>query len=644
MKQGKKWGFDTRDMDTNVRAQNDFFHYAGGTWLKKNPIPKAENRWGSFSKLRKETDYRLHALLKATKEPLIKNFYASGVDMTKRRALGAKPIQPWLEKIAKVKSIKELIALWAHLDRIGGGGVFGIGIDQDMKNSERSMIYLGQSGLGMPDRNYYLKDDAESKRVRAAYEKHLVKMFQLLGNTKEAVANAAVVMRLETAIAKVSMTKEDLREVDTIYHKLSLTGLEKLAPKIGWRNYFKISGHVPKDLIVMQPEFMKAIERILYAHPIEEWKVYARWHVASDFASYLSPQFERENFAFYATALTGVKQMKPLWRRSLGVVNACLGELLGELYVQKHFTAAAKKKMLEMVADLFTAYEARIKQLDWMSPATKKKAIIKLHMMVRKIGYPDKWKSYKGLVSKADDYVGNIMRACEFEHQRQMRKLSKKVDRAEWLMYPQTVNAYCNFGTNDIAFPAAILQPPFFSPSSDDAINYGAIGSVIGHEITHGFDDQGAKFDGKGNRKTWWTLRDQKLFKQKAKRVVEQFNNYKVADGVAVNGQLTLGENIADLGGISIAYDAYQLRLAKTGRKDISGFSPEQRFFFGASLFEREHSRPEFSKLQVTTDPHSPAIFRVNGPFSNLPEFYEAFAVTKSDKLYRAPADRAKIW
>ncbi len=394
----------------------------------------------------------------------------------------------------------------------------------------------------------------------------------------------------------------------------------------------------------MQPDFFVAAGRMLGDYPFEAWRTYLRTHVIGDFASFLTPELEKENFAFYATALTGTKHMKPLWRRILRVVNGGLNEVFGELYVKEYFPAEAKKKVALIVADLFRAYEERIKHLDWMNPATKRKAVKKLHQMNRKLGYPDKWKSYTGLVIAADDYVGNILRVNEFEHKRAMRRLTKPVDHAEWFMSPQTVNAYCSFGLNDVVFPAAILQHPFFDASADDAFNYGAIGSVIGHEITHGFDDQGCKFDGKGNRKTWWTAADSARFAAKAKRLVTEFNGYEVAPGMSVNGRLTLGENIADLGGISIAYDAYQLRLAETGRNDIDGFTPEQRFFLGYATTEREQERPEFRKTQVLTDPHSPSRFRVNGPLSNLPEFYAAFDVKKGDVLYRAPKDRAKIW
>ena len=643
-------------MDAGVRPQNDFYKYANGGWLKKNKIPEHEASWGSFIMLRYDTEKKLRSLVAkslklknhrvGTPEQMVADLYRSGLDMKKRNALGIKPLQPWLDMISKIKDVMSLVTTLAHLEKIGGGGPFGLMIDQDMKNSERYIIYLCQSGLGMPDRDYYLKDDAESLRVRTAYIKHLEAMFVLMGKTKaEAKQSQEIVMRLETAIAKISMTKEDLRDVDKTYHKMKLPALAKLVQNIDWTTYFKIIGAKRvRNVVVMQPNFMKAINVMMENESIEDWKTYLTWHLVGGAASYLSEKFERQSFAFYGTTLAGVKVMKPAWRRSLRAVNGNLGEVLGKLYVDEYFGVEAKKKIVELVADLFTAYEARIKNLDWMSSATKKKALKKLHQMVRKLGYPDKWKSYRGLVIKSGEYFGNAVRATLFEHARIMRRLSKPVDRKEWLMTPQTVNAYCNFGTNDIVFPAAILQPPFFSTEADDALNYGAMGTVIGHEITHGFDDQGCKFDGKGNRKTWWTKADQKRFDKKAKVLIKQFNEYKVAGGLHVNGQLTLGENIADLGGASIAYDAYQLRLKKTGQKNIDGFTPEQRFFLSFALFERELRRPEAEKMQVLTDPHSPGNFRINGPVSNLPEFYSAFDVKRGDKLYREPKNRAKIW
>jgi putative endopeptidase len=648
------WGFDTKHLDKKTAPQNDFYQYANGGWIATNTIPKTESRWGAFTMLRYKTEQQLHDIVtevaKKTRatpgspEQMIRDLYLSGMDMKTRARLGAQPLAPWLKKIHAIEDRKDLLTVIAELHRIGVGPLFGAYIDQDAKKSTRYLLHFYQDGLGLPDRDYYLKDDAESVRIRTAYVPHVEAMFRLLKRA-DAKSAAKTVVAIETKLAKISMNKVDRRDIDKTYNKKTVSALQKLSPSIDWKQYLKdTEGAGVREVIVMQPQFFAGISALLKAVSIEDWKTYLEWHVVSDFASALSLPFIKQSFAFYGTVLSGTKHMKPLWRRVLGSVNGNLGELLGELYVRKHFTEASKRKVNVLVDDLFEAYAARIKNLDWMSPATKKKALGKLHMMTRKIGYPNKWRSYKGLLIKADDYAGNLVRASLHEHKRQMKKLSKPVDRNEWFMYPQTVNAYNAPNLNDIAFPAAILQAPFFDTTADDAVNYGSIGTVIGHEITHGFDDEGAKFDGKGNLKSWWTAADKKRFKKKSQVLVSQFNQYEVAHGVKVNGQLTLGENIADLGGASIAFDALQNRLKKTGRKDIEGFSPEQRFFLGFAVFERELSRPEIEKLIALTDPHSPGKFRINGPASNLPEFYEAFGVTEKHALYRKPNQRAKIW
>ncbi|MDO8566783.1 MAG: M13 family metallopeptidase [bacterium] len=649
------WGFDTRDIDAKIRPQDDFYHYANGNWLKKNKIPSHESRWGSFLILRYDTEKKLRTLvanvqkikkLKAgSPEQMVRDFYRSGLDMKRRDTLGLKPLQPWLKRIEDIKDVPSLVSALAHLEKIGGGGPWGAMVDQDMKNSERYIIYLCQSGLGMPDRDYYLKDDAESMRVRSAYLKHLEAMFALMGKDKaDAKRGREAVMRIETALARISMSKEDLRDVDKTYHRKSLRQLQALAGNVDWERYFATLGAKPREIVVMQPTFLKAVNAMLAKIPVEDWKVYLAWHLVGGSAHYLTAKLEEQNFAFYGTALSGVRVMKPAWRRALNSVNGCLGEMLGKLYVKEYFGPEAKRKIRTVVADLFEAYEVRINGLDWMSATTKKKALKKLHEIACELGYPDKWKSYRGLVIKPNDYFGNAVRASLLEHARVVRRLEKRVDRKEWFTTPQTVNAYYSSGLNSITFPAAILQPPFFSTGADDALNYGGIGTVIGHEITHGFDDQGSKFDGRGDRKTWWTKRDRARFRKKAKRLVEEFNGYEIEKGMRVNGRLTLGENIADLGGASIALDAYKLHLAKTERREIEGFTPEQRFFLGFALFERENRRPEAEKTQVLTDPHSPGKYRINGPASNLPEFYAAFNVKKGDRLYRDPAHRAKIW
>jgi len=656
----KTWGFDTRTIDKSVRPQDDFYLHANGAWLKKTTVPTDETRWGSFIILRHDTEKKLKTIVDSltphdglrksimggSPKQLVRDSYRAGMDIEKRQKLGTKPIEPWLALIRKVSTKSKLLSCIATLHRVGIDVLWGTMVDQDSKNSQKNILHLYQSGLGLPDRDYYLENKPEPKRVRAAYVLYIRSLFRLLGvKKKEAEKRAGIVMKIETRLAKASMDKVTIRDPEKTYHKKTLSELARHTPHIEWRKYFSLFGtpELP-SLIVCQPNFFKEVEKLLAATPLEDLKIYVEWHLIDATASLLSPAFIRESFNFHGRVLMGTKKMKPLWRRALAGVNGSVGYALGQLYVKKHFTSEAKRKMDALVSDLFTVYEKRIKGLDWMSAQTKKKAVLKLHAMTRKIGYPTKWKSYKGLRILPDDYFGNALRVAAFEHKRHVRKLKRPVDRTEWHMSPQTVNAYFNPGLNEIVFPAAILQAPFFDFAADDAVNYGAIGYTIGHEITHGFDDQGSKFDAKGNLRIWWSKKDRARFEKKAKGLAKQFDQYEVLPGIHVNGKLTLGENIADLGGMSIAYDAYQKHLLKTGRKNIAGFTPEQRFFLGCAQGEREIARPEFLKTIVMTDPHSPSEFRVNGPFSNLPEFYEAFGVKKGDKLYRSPATRAKIW
>lgn len=650
----KNWGFNTKYIDTAVRPQDDFYNYAVGNWLKTHTIPENESRWGSFLILRHKTDTQLRELLtevskkksvtKGSPEQMIRDLYCAATDMKLRARLGTAPIEPLRERIRHMAMQEDLYEVIKELHRIGTGGLWGFGVDQDAKKSDKYILHIYQDGLGMPEREYYLKDAKEQKRVRAAYKEHIRKLLVLAGY-KENEAKRAVetVMEIETALARASMKKEDLRIPEKTYHKFPLSGLGKIAPTIDWKNYFAYMGATPKEIIVMQPEFLKTAMRLLKSLPIDDWKIYLEWHLINDSAGSLSSAFEKQSFAFYGTVLSGSKKMKPRWRIALGAVNGCAGEQLGKLYVNRYFGSDAKHKVDIIVKDLVAAYERRINGLDWMSPVTKKKALVKLNAMQRKLGYPDKWKSYRGLVIKADDHFGNLLRSHEYELRRELNKLGKPIDRSEWFMYPQTVNAYYAPTMNDIVFPAGILQHPFFDANADDAVNYGAMGMVIGHELTHGFDDQGAKFDAKGNLKNWWTKKDKERFEAKGKLVKRQYDRY-IVEGLPVNGTLTLGENIADLGGLVISFDAYQRRLARTGRKNIDGFTPDQRFFLAYAQSEHELSRPESMKMRILTDPHSPSVCRVNGPLSNMTEFYEALNVKKGDKLYRSPVSRAKIW
>ena len=651
-----KWKFNTKELDTKTRPQDDFFGYVNNRWIAANPIPPNESRWGTFIQLRFSVEKQLKKIVDeldtksrlatGSPEQLVRDFWRSGMDMKRRNVLGAKPLAPLFALVDGTSDLPALTKTIATLHRMGLSEFFGAGIDQDAKNSEQYRLHLVQGGLGMPDRDYYLKSDAESVRVRSAYEVHIEKMLKLIGYTPaEARTGRDAIIAFEKLLAKASMTKEDQRDPNKTYNKFAIHKLKTLTPSIDWNQYLAgVHAGKAEHVIVCQPEFFIGLERALTITDFNTIRSYLRFHIASALAGALSEPFIKQSFSFYGTVLSGTKVMRPLWRRVLGAVNGNLGEILGQIYVELHFPPEAKARVDTLISDIRAAFAERIKALDWMTAPTKRKALTKLDSLVAKIGHPTKWKSYKGLAIDPADYVGNLLRSAQYFHDREMKKLTKPLDRLEWFMYPQTVNAYFAPTLNDIVFPAAILQPPFFSVSADDAENYGCIGAVIAHEITHGFDDEGSKYDAKGNLKDWWTKEDRKRFDAKAKRVEKQFNQYEVADGVKVNGKLTLGENIADLGGLSIAYDAYQRRLEVTGRSDINGHSPEQRFFFAFALFEREHSRPEFQKLQVLNDPHSPGMFRINGPVSNFTPFYDAFGVKKGDALFRPAAQREMVW
>jgi len=648
------WGFDTKNIDTKIRPQDDFYHYANGGWLKKTTIPPAESRWGSFVTLGYKTDKQLRTLInellkhknfkRGTPAQMVHDAYVAASDMKTRNKLGMGPMAPWRLMVRDISSHEELLKVIAKLHVLGVGVGWGTIIDQDAKNSEKYRLHLWQGGIGMPDRDYYLLDAPEQKRVRDAYIAHMGRLLKLVGyKPAEVTQTQKAVMDIETALAKAAMRKEDTRDAEKTYHKMTLAQLQKASPAVNWAEYTKRThaGGI-KDVIVGQPDFFKAVSKMLTSIPLEKWKLYIEWHVVSDLSGLLSERFVKENFK-YGSMLSGQKKMKPLWRRALGATGV-VGEALGKLYVERYFPASSKRAMDALVTDLFDVYEERIKQLDWMSAATKHKAVKKLRAMTRKIGYPKKWELYRGLELRADDHFGNMLRAEEWHHRKQMAKLRKPIDRGEWHMTPQTVNAYCNFNFNEIVFPAAILQWPFFDAKADMAVNYGSIGAVIGHEVSHGFDDQGSKFDGKGNMKGWWTAQDRKRFIDKSKMFVSQASKVEVEPGVYINGQLTLGENIADMGGVVIGYEAYQKYLAKHGRKTIDGLSPEERFFLGFAQMEQEVARPEFRKLAALTDPHADHVWRVNGPLSNFEPFYKTFNVKKGDKLYRDPKSRAQIW
>lgn len=642
------WGFDMEAIDRSVKPQDNFFKYANGGWIKKATIPADEARWGSFNILRVETEKKLKHVMdkllkggryaKGSPEQLVSDYYRSAFDMKRRNTLGIQVLHQFRQKIEAISNQTQLLNTIAYLHKSGVSGGWATFVDQDSKNSTKYILHLWQGGLGMPERDYYLKNDPEQKRVRDAYIVHIEKLLKIARFKQASIEPAReVVMKIETRLAHASMKKEDARDPEKVYHKVTPSPL--------WKRYLRLIGAPSaRTVIVGQPKFFKEVEHMLKDIPLDEWKVYLKWHLINDFAGSLSQPFVQESFNFYSRVLQGTKEMKPLWRRALSSTNGALGEPLGKLYVKEYFPESAKKKIDILVSNLFEVYEERMKNLDWMSAGTKKKAILKLRAITRKIGYPKKWDLYRGVVIRPDDYFGNIMRVHAHDYAKTMRKLKRGVDRTEWFMSPQTVNAYCSQTLNDIVFPAAILQWPFFDPNADDAINYAGIGSVIGHEMTHAFDDNGAKFDIHGNMKNWWNAKDKKLFEKKSKIIVAQANKHNIAPGINLNGQLTLGENIADLGGLVIAYDAYHKHLQSHGARIIDGLTPDVRFFLGFAQTEREIVRPESLKMRTLTDPHAAAEFRINGPLSNFDPFYDTFGLTKKHKLFIERTKRARIW
>ena len=643
-------------VDPTVRVQDDFFTHLNGKWLKTTAIPADKSSWGSFAKLQDDTQPQLRAIIEnAAKSPnqaagsdaqRIGDFYASFMDEKKVDALGLAPLNAELAAIAAIQSRAELPAMMARLGRLGVALPYDFGIHQDAKDSTKYVADISQGGLGLPDRDYYLKkDDAKLADALAKYGVYVEKMLALAGS-KTAAADAKAIVALETELAKVQWTKVENRDPVKTYNKVELAKMAEVAPGYDWKSYLDSAGISSKAgyVIVSQPSYLKGFADVANKTSLESWKAYLQMHLISAYANFLSKPFVDTRFAFYGTTLSGVTEMQPRWKRAVGAVEASQGESLGKLYVEKHFPAERKVRMEAMVKNLLAAYKQSIDTLDWMSPETKKEAQAKLAKFTPKIGYPNRWKDYSGLVVARDDLVGNVMRSRTLESNRELNKLGKPIDREEWGMTPQTINAYYNPEMNEIVFPASILQPPFFDAKADDAVNYGAIGAVIGHEISHGFDDQGAQYDGDGNLRDWWSAADHKNFAAKTQMLVKQYSAYSPLPGYNVNGELTLGENIADNSGVAIAYKAYKLSLNGKKAPVISGLTGDQRFFMGFGQVWRMKMREPQQIVQVKTDPHSPGQFRANGTMMNQPAFYEAFNVKPGDKMYLAPKDRVIIW
>ena len=650
----QKSGLDPTAFDKSVRAQDDLFRHVNGGWLAKTEIPAERAVYGTFVQLDERAEAHLYALIEElagdrNRKPgstaqQVGDLYTSFMNETRLNQAGAAPLKPRLAEVDAVTNAQQLAALLGKLSVIGLPGPVGGFIEADAGDPTKMALYLFQGGTALPDRDYYLKDDAKFADVRTKYVEYLTKVFTLAGRPN-AAADAKAVMALETELAKVQWTQVESRDAVKTYNKYPVHKVVAEMPGFDWAAWAKPQGiDRTSDWVIGQPSFFKAFAELVPKTPIDTWKAWVAAQVISMHAPFLGAEFADARFEFFNKTLSGQQQQRPRWKRGVQLVNGSMGEALGQLYVAKHFPAASKARMETMIANLIEAYRQSITSLEWMTPATRTEALEKLSKFSPKIGYPPKWKSYAGLDIKGEDLVGNVERANRLEHEYQVGRLGKPVDRDEWLMTPQTVNAYYNPVKNEIVFPAAILQPPFFDATADDAVNYGSIGAVIGHEIGHGFDDQGRRFDGDGKLRDWWTPADEAEFQKRAKLLIEQFNGYSPLPGMNVNGELTLGENIGDLGGLSIAYQAYKLSLKGKPAPVIDGLTGDQRFFMGWAQAWRMKGREEYLRRQVLADPHAWAEFRANGPLGNIPAFYDAFGVKPGDKLYIAPEKRVKIW
>jgi putative endopeptidase len=645
---------DPANIDKSVRPGDNFFNYANGAWFKTNPIPPTETRWGSFNELQENNYAALHALLdeaaastdaeRGSATWKVGAFYRSGMNEKAINQAGLSPLREILNRINAIRTPEDLLHEIALEHTQGIGPLFSFYVSPDDKNVARQIPQFFQGGLGLPDRDYYIKEDARTAKIRNAYKGYQVRLLSMM-RMEDPQGSADEVYRLEHKLATASMTRVEMRDPYKLYNKFYLNSLPRVSTNINWERLFadlKISGQ--DSVIIGQPKFFAAVGESLQGMPISTWKKYLSFHLVNSMAPYLSSEFDEARFSFYGKTVRGQQEQKPRWKRVLTVVDGSVGELLGQMYVGRNFKPEAKERMLALVNNLQETYANRITRLDWMSDITKKKAVGKLNTFMKKIGYPDKWKDYSQLRIADNDYVANILAASAFEYNYNIGKLGRPVDKTEWGMTPPTVNAYYNPAFNEIVFPAGILQYPFYDFNADDAVNYGGIGGVIGHEMTHGFDDQGRQYDAEGNLNDWWTAEDAKKFEDKAGVVVKQFNNYTVLDTVHVNGELTLGENLADLGGLAIAYEAFKKTKQGQGKATIDGLTPDQRFFLSWAQVWRANTRPEEMAARIVTDPHSPNEWRCNGPLSNMQEFYNAFGVKPGDKMYRPAAERAKVW
>ncbi|KAA9332400.1 M13 family metallopeptidase [Hymenobacter busanensis] len=652
-------GLNVSNIDKSVQPCQDFNQYASGNWLKNNPIPASEVRWGSFNELADKNNAVMRQILqeaaanqsaaKGTNAQKVGDYYATAMDTMAIEKAGIAPLKPELDRINAIKSLDALQMSIARSLELQTGAFFNTYVGQDDKISTQYAVNMSQGGLSLPDRDYYLKDDARSKSIRAAFQNYLVNTFKLAGDNEAAAKkNAATIVRLETRLAKASKSRVDLRDPYANYNKMTVAQLQQKYPNLNPKHILDHTGlKAAKEVIVGQPAFFQELNTMLKAEPLADLKTYLRWHLVTSMTSALPQAFNDESFKF-TQVLTGAKKQQPRWKRMNRATDGALGEAFGQLYVDKAFTPEAKAKAMQMVQNIKEAMGEHIQQSDWMSDATKKEAMKKLNAFTVKIGYPDQWKDYSTLNISRDSYLQNVIATRLWQSKDNTSKLGKPIDRKEWGMTPPTVNAYYNPSMNEIVFPAGIMQPPFFDPKADDAVNYGGMGAVIGHEITHGFDDQGRQYDAEGNLKDWWTKEDAAKFEARAAVVGKQYDAFSPVDSVFVNGKLTMGENLADLGGLNIAYTALHKQLQKQypngNYPKYDGLTPDQRFFLSWAQVWRTNARPEFLRQQVMTDPHSPAQFRTNGPLMNMPQFYEAFGCKEDAKMMRAQTERAKIW
>lgn len=646
-------GIVKKNMDTLVKPGDDFNRFVNGNWEKVTQIPADKASYGAFYMLDDKSKKDVKAIIeeaakannaKGSDEQKIGDFYASFIDRKTRDSKGISPIQPEFAKIDAIKSYTDLATYFGRANRLGLNSPFEISILNDFKDPAKYTAITWQDGLGLPDRDYYLAKDAKMQDIRTKYFVHLEAMLKLAGIENPA-EKAKTIMALETALATKQMKKEDTRNIQKLYNPYTVADLKTLMPDFDWSAMLKESGFdKEKKIVIAQIEYTKSLNDIIKSTPIDTWKTFLKWGVIDNASTSLTTKLDNQNFDFFSKTLYGTEKQEEDWKRAVKTVNNNLGEIVGKVYVKKHFSPEAKEKMTDLVKNLLKAYAESIKKLDWMTDATKKEALKKVDKFMIKIGYPDTWKDYSKVTIDKSDLYGNIERATAFEYQRNLDKLGKPVDRTEWDMTPQTVNAYYNPTLNEIVFPAAILQSPFFDMNADDAVNYGGIGAVIGHEIGHGFDDQGSTFDGDGVMKNWWSPADLKAFKAKTNALVGQYNEFKAFPDLNINGTYTLGENIGDLGGLSIAIKAYKMSLNGKEAPVLDGYTGIQRVFLGWGQVWAEKSREKALRSQIATDPHSPAKFRVNGVVRNVPEFYEAFNIKPTDKLYLAPEKRVKIW